>query len=124
MAKHSPAFAALLFRHRYGTRCAGCGKDEEVLKDAWLAECGALLDAGKFDQIRDFKPFPLDHIRPVADGGGSCGLENYRLLCPECHAKVTATFNRDRAARRREVGPWKAVAREQSGYRVPLPERS
>jgi hypothetical protein len=50
-------------------------------------------------------------------------MENYRLLCPKCHTGITATFNRDRAARRRETGPWKASARERDGYRVPLPEK-
>lgn len=26
-----------------------------------------------------------DHIVPVAEGGGSCGLANYRTLCIKCH---------------------------------------
>jgi 5-methylcytosine-specific restriction endonuclease McrA len=30
-----------------------------------------------------------DHIVPVAEGGGGCGLENYRTLCIPCHRKVT-----------------------------------
>jgi 5-methylcytosine-specific restriction protein A len=30
-----------------------------------------------------------DHIIPVAEGGGECGLENYRTLCTQCHKKVT-----------------------------------
>ena len=28
-----------------------------------------------------------DHIVPVKDGGGCCGLENYRTLCRKCHWK-------------------------------------
>ena len=39
-----------------------------------------------------------DHIIPVADGGGECGLENYRLLCRPCHVKVTLTWRARRAA--------------------------
>jgi 5-methylcytosine-specific restriction enzyme A len=31
-----------------------------------------------------------DHILPVKDGGGSCGLENLRTLCISCHKLVTA----------------------------------
>jgi 5-methylcytosine-specific restriction endonuclease McrA len=31
----------------------------------------------------------VDHITPVVEGGGSCGLENLRTLCWECHRKVT-----------------------------------
>lgn len=30
-----------------------------------------------------------DHIIPVAEGGGECGLENYRTLCTPCHNQVT-----------------------------------
>ena len=31
-----------------------------------------------------------DHIRPVKDGGGECGLENYQTLCLWCHKAKTA----------------------------------
>ena len=30
-----------------------------------------------------------DHIIPVKDGGGQCGLENIRTLCILCHKNVT-----------------------------------
>jgi 5-methylcytosine-specific restriction protein A len=30
-----------------------------------------------------------DHILPVKDGGGMCGLENLRTLCISCHKKIT-----------------------------------
>ena len=30
-----------------------------------------------------------DHIIPVKDGGGLCGLENMRTLCIPCHKKIT-----------------------------------
>jgi 5-methylcytosine-specific restriction protein A len=30
-----------------------------------------------------------DHIIPVKDGGGLCGLENLRTLCIPCHKKIT-----------------------------------
>ncbi|XP_074607490.1 uncharacterized protein LOC141860323 isoform X2 [Acropora palmata] len=35
-----------------------------------------------------------DHITPVSEGGGECGLENYRTLCIMCHRKVTEELNR------------------------------
>jgi 5-methylcytosine-specific restriction protein A len=31
-----------------------------------------------------------DHIRPVAEGGGQCDLDNLRTLCLPCHREVTA----------------------------------
>ncbi|HEY2435418.1 MAG TPA: HNH endonuclease [Vicinamibacterales bacterium] len=39
-----------------------------------------------------------DHIVPVADGGGECGLENYRLLCRACHVRVTIAWRAARTA--------------------------
>jgi len=30
-----------------------------------------------------------DHINPVKDGGGECGLDNYRTLCINCHKIIT-----------------------------------
>jgi 5-methylcytosine-specific restriction enzyme A len=30
-----------------------------------------------------------DHIKPVKEGGGLCGLENIRTLCIKCHKQVT-----------------------------------
>ncbi len=31
----------------------------------------------------------IDHILPVAEGGGDCGLENLRTLCLQCHRGET-----------------------------------
>lgn len=31
-----------------------------------------------------------DHILPVAEGGGGCGLENYQTLCLWCHKEKSA----------------------------------
>lgn len=38
-----------------------------------------------------------DHIKPVVEGGGGCGLENYRTLCRPCHVEVTRELRRRRA---------------------------
>ena len=35
-----------------------------------------------------------DHIRPVAEGGGQCDLENLRTLCLPCHREATADLAR------------------------------
>ena len=47
----------------------------------------------------------MDHVVPVVEGGGCCGLENLRVLCPPCHRGVTAQLARRRAEGRRERGP-------------------
>ena len=38
----------------------------------------------------------VDHIVPVVEGGGLCGLENLRLLCGACHASETAALSKRR----------------------------
>jgi 5-methylcytosine-specific restriction protein A len=43
----------------------------------------------------------MDHIVPVIEGGGSCGLENLRTLCWACHRKETAALAARRAEARR-----------------------
>jgi 5-methylcytosine-specific restriction endonuclease McrA len=35
-----------------------------------------------------------DHVRPVAEGGGECDLENLRTLCLMCHREATAELRR------------------------------
>lgn len=41
-----------------------------------------------------------DHIVPVAEGGGACGLENLQTLCTPCHKAKTAAQAREAAERR------------------------
>jgi len=41
-----------------------------------------------------------DHITPVSEGGGECGLDNYRTLCVMCHRKATEELNRRLKQRR------------------------
>ncbi len=36
----------------------------------------------------------IDHIVPVAEGGGGCGLDNLRTLCRKCHTRESAALNR------------------------------
>ncbi len=45
-----------------------------------------------------------DHIVPVSEGGGACGLDNLRTLCVPCHRTVTAQWRAQRAAERK-AGP-------------------
>lgn len=35
----------------------------------------------------------IDHIVPVCEGGGFCGPENLRTLCPRCHRQETEKLN-------------------------------
>ena len=56
-------------------------------------------------QWRAARPrWEADHIVPVAEGGGECGLENYRLLCRACHLRVTLAWRARRDATRQCEG--------------------
>ncbi len=48
-------------------------------------------------------PYEVDHIVPVVEGGGCCGLENYRTLCPLCHKVDTAALAARRAEKRKQA---------------------
>lgn len=38
-----------------------------------------------------------DHVRPVAEGGGECGVEGYQTLCVACHRAKSAAQSVRRA---------------------------
>ena len=42
-------------------------------------------------------PCEVDHILPVCEGGGCCGLDNLRTLCQACHKKETAKLAKRRS---------------------------
>lgn len=44
-----------------------------------------------------------DHIKPVVEGGGQCGLENLRTLCVPCHKRATAELAARRAQERKRA---------------------
>jgi 5-methylcytosine-specific restriction enzyme A len=56
------------------------------------AQCG--IDTGAKRARGTGHLWQADHIVPVAEGGGLCGLEGYRTLCFACHAAVTADLMR------------------------------
>ena len=44
----------------------------------------------------------MDHIIPVVEGGGCCGLDNLQTLCLPCHKLDTAALAARLAMGRRE----------------------
>jgi len=70
--------------------CAVCGVDTEALrKDKRKLDYRARRqferDWGSRRNLWD-----ADHIVPVVEGGGECGLSNMRTLCLKCHRIATA----------------------------------
>jgi 5-methylcytosine-specific restriction protein A len=53
-----------------------------------------------------------DHVIPVIEGGGGCGLDNYRTLCVTCHRSETSTLAARRAEARRAQRPLFPIACE------------
>lgn len=102
--------------------CARCGLDTDFLTKQLLAlylldpeeaSTNALLFGfgkvfvgtrrrwGGYPRPRSL--WQADHIIPVVEGGGECGLEGYRTLCTPCHKKVTAKL-RTRMKERKSEG--------------------
>jgi len=72
------------FRHRVSTR--------KELKEAfgpWWSSYNRLWQA--------------DHIVPVCEGGGCCGLENYQTLCLRCHKEDTKEIHKRKSKRNLEI---------------------
>ena len=42
-----------------------------------------------------------DHIVPVAEGGGLCGLDGYRTLCKQCHGRESGKLRKRLNARKK-----------------------
>lgn len=75
---------------------------KNIVKQHW-GQRGCLNGLTKWLKSRGFDGqrrdlWEADHITPVVEGGGLCGLTGYRLLCVPCHK----TESRELAARRAE----------------------
>lgn len=76
--------------------CAGCGIDTVKLERelrtlrrrnpaAHKSRCQELgIPLNRRKNLWD-----ADHIIPVAEGGGACGLDNIRTVCLSCHRAIT-----------------------------------
>lgn len=76
--------------------CAACGLDTQT-----MSRDHQELKALGFP--RDGHRWEADHILPVSEGGGECGLDNYRTLCIPCHRHATNELRRRRALTRTHV---------------------
>ena len=90
-----PDFAAERVHARDRGVCALCERDCEALlrkirvtkralRPRRLQELGLPAHL-----IRRRRYWDVDHIVPVVEGGGSCGLSNLRTLCWACHQQAT-----------------------------------
>jgi hypothetical protein len=80
--------------------CQRCLFDVGAAERAWRKEKPPGSDRKARKAWRAARPrWEADHILPVADGGGECGLSNYRLLCRACHVTVTLAWRKARCER-------------------------
>jgi 5-methylcytosine-specific restriction protein A len=80
-------------------RCQHCGLDLRAAERRWRRAKPPARDRAARRRWYAARPrWEADHIVPVADGGGECGLDNYRLLCRACHVAVTTAWRRARRA--------------------------
>jgi len=80
--------------------CRLCGFNVVKAHREWTRSKPPASDRAARKAWRAVRPrWEADHIVPVADGGGECGLDNYRLLCRPCHVSVTSEWRRRKSER-------------------------
>lgn len=95
--RSSPWYVRQQLKKRDKGLCARCGVNVMQAHRAWSRAKPPASDRAARREWRLARPrWEADHIVPVADGGGECGLDNYRVLCRVCHVAVTSEW---RAAR-------------------------
>lgn len=120
-AKHGHAVRLLSWRKRngYGKPAPDFLRRDATRFDAWNARVRSAMEK-RIEQLRmdGWNVFrrsswwEVDHIVPVAEGGGQCGPDNYRTLCCRCHLVVT---NELRQRLRKAKGPVAPHDNKQSG---------
>ena len=96
--RSSPWYVRREVKKRDKGICRLCGLNVIKAHREWSRSKPAASDRAARKRWRAVRPlWEADHIVPVADGGGECGLENYRLLCRPCHVRVTLEWRARRS---------------------------
>ena len=97
--RSSPWYVRREVKKRDKGTCRLCGLNVVKAHREWTRAKPPVTDRAARKRWRAERPrWEADHIVPVADGGGECGLDNYRLLCRPCHVKVTLDWRAKRRA--------------------------
>ena len=95
--RSSPWYVRKQVKKRDRGICQLCGVNVTKAHREWTRAKPPATDRSARRLWRSAEPrWEADHIVPVADGGGECGLENYRLLCRPCHVRVTLAWRAQR----------------------------
>jgi 5-methylcytosine-specific restriction enzyme A len=99
--RSSPWYVRQQVKKRDKGVCRLCGFNVVKAHREWTRAKPGVGDRVARRAWRVARPrWEADHIVPVADGGGECGLDNYRLLCRACHVRVTLAWRAQRAVAR------------------------
>jgi 5-methylcytosine-specific restriction protein A len=91
--RSSPWYVRRKVKKRDKGICRLCGANVVKAQREWARAKPPASDRARRKRWRAARPrWEADHIVPVADGGGECGLDNYRLLCRPCHVRVTSEW--------------------------------
>ena len=78
--------------------CAECSVDTVAAYRLLRASRGnsrrSLLEYWGLKRYSRKSLWDADHIKPVAEGGGECDLDNLRTLCLRCHRAATLELRR------------------------------
>jgi len=95
--RSSPWYVRREVKKRDKGICRLCGLNVIKAHRQWRRAQPPATDRAGRKVWRAGRPrWEADHIVPVADGGGECGLDNYRLLCRACHVRVTLEWRASR----------------------------
>jgi hypothetical protein len=95
--RSSPSYVRQQVKKRDRGTCRLCGFNVVKAHREWTRSKPPAGDRAARREWRAVRPrWEADHIVPVADGGGECGLDNYRLLCRACHLRITLAWRAER----------------------------
>lgn len=119
----NPGHVRHLVERRDKGVCAVCQADTAALRkqrDGLEYNSDARRE---FQRIhRDQFTWEADHIVPVVEGGGECGLDNYRTLCVRCHKQATRELRgRLAQAKRQQKADQRFEAARAAGFKVAAP---
>lgn len=118
LLRSNAAYMRLHVGLRDGGVCAVCGTDTVALRaiirvynradSAWATRPDSItamsVEALGY-RVRDLSHvrslWEADHVVPVVEGGGECGVDDVRTLCLVCHRRATSALAKRRAERRR-----------------------
>lgn len=102
-----------LLNEWYETKDQGCWDALEARRSGWMTRHNlsvAVRNLGsKLREVREKELiaagwtksrvlggslWDMDHIKPVIEGGGECGMDNLRTLCIKCHKAETAALRK------------------------------